>query len=73
MEKKEIRIIDTSKAFALRIVKLYKYLTLEKQEYILSKQMVRSGTSIGANQSIYSDNKIIVATLVKIIKTTKSK
>ena len=73
MEKKEIRIIDTSKAFALRIVKLYKHLTLEKQEYILSKQMVRSGTSIGANQSIYSDNKIIVATLVKIIKTTKSK
>ena len=118
MENKEIRIVDTSKAFALRIVKLYKYLTIEKQEYILSKQIVRSGTSIGANvresqdaqstadfisklnialkeaketqywlellhesdylsdnlfQSIYSDNKIIIATLVKIIKTTKSK
>ena len=49
MENKEIRIVDTSKAFALRIVKLYKFLTIEKQEYILSKQIVRSGTSIGAN------------------------
>ena len=38
-----------SKAFALRIVKLYRYLCDEKQEYILSKQLLRSGTSIGAN------------------------
>ena len=34
--------------FALRIVKAYKYLTKEKDEYVLSKQMLRSGTSIGA-------------------------
>jgi four helix bundle protein len=34
--------------FALRIVKAYKYLTKQKDEYILSKQMLRSGTSIGA-------------------------
>jgi len=34
--------------FALRIVKAYKYLTNQKDEYVLSKQMLRSGTSIGA-------------------------
>jgi len=37
--------------FSIRIVKLYKYLTEEKSEYILSKQLLRSGTSIGANVS----------------------
>ena len=42
-------IADKSKAFALRIIKLYKYLSSEKNEYILSKQILRSGTSIGAN------------------------
>jgi four helix bundle protein len=36
-------------SFAIRIVKAYKYLCAEKKEYILSKQMLRSGTSIGAN------------------------
>ncbi len=38
-----------SKRFALRIVNLYRYLCDEKKEYILSKQILRSGTSIGAN------------------------
>lgn len=38
-----------SKRFAIRVVKLYKYLCDEKKEYILSKQLIRSGTSIGAN------------------------
>ena len=38
-----------SYAFALRMVKLYRYLCTEKKEFVLSKQMVRSGTSIGAN------------------------
>ena len=42
-------IVVKSKAFALRIIKLYKYLTDEKREFILSKQVLRSGTSIGAN------------------------
>lgn len=37
--------------FAIRIVKLYKYLCEEKKEYVLSKQLLRSGTSIGANVS----------------------
>ena len=35
-------------AFAIRIIKLYKFLSEEKKEYILSKQLLRSGTSVGA-------------------------
>lgn len=42
-------IRDKSKLFAVRIVKLYHYLSSEKKEHILSKQLLRSGTSIGAN------------------------
>jgi len=38
-----------SKRFAIRIVRLYQYLCKEKHERILSKQLLRSGTSIGAN------------------------
>ncbi len=38
-----------SKAFALRIIRLYRYLIETKKEYVLSKQLLRSGTSIGAN------------------------
>ncbi len=40
---------DKSYTFALRIVKLYRHLCENKKEYTLSKQLVRSGTSIGAN------------------------
>ncbi len=40
---------DKSYKFALRMVNLYKYLTGEKKEFVLSKQALRSGTSIGAN------------------------
>lgn len=35
--------------FSIKIVNLYKYLTSSKQEFVLSKQLLRSGTSIGAN------------------------
>ena len=48
MEKDNV-IVDKSKAFALRIIKMYKYLCDEKKEFVLSKQVLRSGTSIGAN------------------------
>lgn len=41
-------IHDKSYAFALRIVKAYKYLSENKKEYVLSKQVLRSGTAIGA-------------------------
>ena len=38
-----------SMSFAKRTVRLYQFLTKEKQEYVMSKQLLRSGTSIGAN------------------------
>ena len=40
---------DKSFAFAIRIVNLYKFLCEEKREFVLSKQILKSGTSIGAN------------------------
>ena len=42
-------LLDKSLRFAARIVKLYQYLSKEKHESIISKQIIRSGTSIGAN------------------------
>jgi four helix bundle protein len=42
-------LVDKSFKFAIRVVRLYKYLCDSKKEYILSKQLLRSGTSIGAN------------------------
>ncbi len=45
---KENVIQVKSYAFALRTVKLYKYLVREQKEYVLSKQVLRSGTAIGA-------------------------
>ena len=41
-------IREKSFAFAIRIVNLYKHLCQEKKEYVLSKQVLRSGTAIGA-------------------------
>ena len=42
-------LYDLSKKFALRVIKLYPFLCNEKSEFIISKQIYRSGTSIGAN------------------------
>jgi len=42
-------LVDKSLAFAIRIVNCYKYLTEEKKEFVMSKQLFRSGTSVGAN------------------------
>ena len=42
-------IVDKSFKFAVRIVKLYKHMVREHKEYVLSKQILRCGTSIGAN------------------------
>ena len=42
-------IVIKSKAFAIRIVNLYKYLRFDKKEYVISQQVLKSGTSIGAN------------------------
>ena len=46
---KESVLKEKSYQFALRVIKLYKYTVAEKKEYVLSKQILRSGTSIGAN------------------------
>jgi four helix bundle protein len=46
---KESILREKSYQFALRIIKLYKYIVADKNEYVLSKQILRSGTSIGAN------------------------
>jgi len=46
---KESVLREKSYQFSLRIIKLYKYICAEKKEYVLSKQILRSGTSIGAN------------------------
>ena len=42
-------IVVKSKDFAIRIIMLYRYLNENKKEYVLSKQLLKSGTSIGAN------------------------
>jgi four helix bundle protein len=57
-EGKENIIVQKSYAFALQIIRLYKLL-LEKKEFVLSKQILRSGTSIGANihEAIASQSK----------------
>ena len=49
MEKNNI--LDKSFEFAVRVVNLYKYMVREQKEYTLSKQLLRCGTSIGANVS----------------------
>ena len=42
-------IQNKSRDFAIRIIGCYKYLTIEKNEFVMSKQLLRCGTSIGAN------------------------
>lgn len=49
MEKSKSPIRDKSVEFAVRIIKLAQFLKSEKKEYILADQIMRSGTSIGAN------------------------
>ena len=58
MAQKSI-LLDKSLLFAARIVKLHKYLTKEKREAIISKQIIRSATSIGANanEAVYGISK----------------
>ena len=62
---------EKSMAFSIRIVRLYRYLTTEHKEFVLSKQILRSGTSIGANiaEAIYgSSRKDFVAKLQIALK-----
>lgn len=52
-------LLDKSLLFAARVVKLYRYLSNEKKETIISKQIIRSATSIGANanEAVYGISK----------------
>ena len=49
MNEKDNPLKNKSFKFALSIIKMYKYMVEEKKEFVLSKQLLRSGTSIGAN------------------------
>jgi four helix bundle protein len=48
-ENKENIIVSKSYSFALKVIEIYRYLISEKKEFVLSKQFLRCGTSIGAN------------------------
>ena len=66
-------LLDKSLLFAARIVKLNKYLTKEKKETVISKQIIRSATSIGANanEAIYGQSKAdFIAKLLISLKET---
>lgn len=65
---KENMLKTKSLAFSVRIVGLYRYLTEQKKEYILSKQILRSGTSIGANiyEANYGQSKVDFAAKLQI-------
>ncbi len=57
--KKDNIVQQKSYAFALKIVQIYKFLSQEKKEFVLGKQILRSGTSVGANieESIGAQSK----------------
>ena len=55
MRMSENVLLEKSMDFSVRIVRLYKYLRFEKSEYVMSKQLLRSGTSIGANAAEGND------------------
>ena len=52
-------VAEKSMEFAVRVVKLYGYLCEEKREHVMSKQLLKSGTSIGANirEAIYAQSR----------------
>ena len=79
MENKEKRniIIEKSFSFSVRIVELYKLLRFKKNEYVLSKQILKSGTSIGANiaeaQEAQSKKDFISKLYISIKETSETK
>jgi four helix bundle protein len=58
-EPRDNIIVSKSYSFALKVIELYKYLISEKKEYVMSKQFLRCGTSIGANvhEAVASESK----------------
>lgn len=75
--KRDNPLADKSFSFAVRIVKLYKYLCDNKKEFVLSKQLLRSGTSIGANisesQDAQSSNDFISKLSISLKEARESK
>jgi four helix bundle protein len=51
MRQADDPVTEKAKLFAIRIIRLYQHLTEEKREFVLSKQVLRSGTSVGANRT----------------------
>lgn len=70
-------VAEKSFQFAIRIVNLYRYLSSEKKEYVLSKQLLRSGTSIGANvaeaQEPQSQNDFIAKLYIALKEASETK
>jgi len=68
--------LEKSRKFAIRIYNLYKYLCEEKHEYILAKQLLRSGTSIGANlteaQYSISKKEFLVKATISLKETAET-
>ena len=69
-------VLDKAMEFAVRIVKLYKYLCDDKKEFVMSKQLLRSGTSIGANLSeakyAQSTNDFIAKSSISLKETAET-
>ena len=59
MKRERSLLLEKSEAFAGRVVKMYRFLTSERGELIMSKQVLRSGTSIGANvrEGLYAQSR----------------
>ena len=57
-------VLEKSIAFALRIIKLYRYLVEEKKEFVMSKEMMVAGTNIGkhVNEAVNAESKQIFIT-----------
>ena len=70
-------LVDKSFQFAIRIVNLYQYLCKDKKEFILSKQLLRSGTSVGANinesQDAQSKNDFISKLSISLKEARETK
>ncbi len=75
--KRDNILVNKSFSFAVRIVNLYKYLCSDKKEFVLSKQLLRSGTSIGANisesQDAQSTNDFISKLSIALKEARESK
>lgn len=70
-------IVDKSEDFAVRIVRLYKLLQSERKEFIMSKQLIRCGTSIGVNiaeaQEAQSDTDFVAKLYISLKECSETR